>query len=128
MGYEKSLSPGESVDLKPLVEFLEETYPELVHLIRRCFAKDPAHRPSAADLERVDCREGRARVQEQGLDIRLVVWPHLGFRGVWLFAVSVLGWFHGEEGRQTMLTVEKWLFWMLGVVWVAVAAWVMARL
>ncbi|MFH1764901.1 MAG: serine/threonine-protein kinase, partial [Gemmatimonadota bacterium] len=43
-------------------------------------------------------------------------------------AVLVLGWFHGEKGRQTLPTVEKWLLWTLGVGWVAVAAWMVERL
>ena len=40
------------------------------------------------------------------------------------FAVSILGWFHGEKGRQTMPKVEKWLLWTLVVGWLAVAVWV----
>jgi DNA-binding SARP family transcriptional activator len=42
--------------------------------------------------------------------------------------VSILGWYHGEKGRQKMPTVEKWLLWTLGVAWVAVAAWVLVGL
>lgn len=42
------------------------------------------------------------------------------------FAVSILGWFHGEKGRQTMPKVERWLLWTLGVGWVATAVWMIA--
>jgi hypothetical protein len=38
--------------LEPLAEYLAETDPELVKLIEQCLAKDPSHRPRAADIER----------------------------------------------------------------------------
>jgi serine/threonine protein kinase/DNA-binding SARP family transcriptional activator len=40
------------------------------------------------------------------------------------FAVSILGWFHGEKGRQGMERVEKWMLWTLAIGWLAAAGWV----
>ncbi|NNM05851.1 MAG: protein kinase, partial [Gemmatimonadetes bacterium] len=37
------------------------------------------------------------------------------------FAVSVVGWFHGEKGRQRMPMAEKWLLSAIGVGWVIAA-------
>jgi len=42
------------------------------------------------------------------------------------FAVSIVGWFHGEKGRQRMPSVEKWLLWTLGVGWVGACLTVLA--
>jgi len=39
-------------------------------------------------------------------------------------AASVVGWFHGEKGRQDMPLVERWLLGVLGVAWLAVVIWV----
>jgi hypothetical protein len=43
---------------------------------------------------------------------------------VGFFATSVLGWFHGEKGRQAMPTVERRLIWVLGLAWLVGIAWV----
>ena len=45
-------SSAAAVNLTPLREFLQETDPDLAELIVACLAQDPAHRPSAADVER----------------------------------------------------------------------------
>ncbi len=42
-----------AVDLGPLTEYLADSDPNLADLIGRCLAQQPAHRPSAADLERL---------------------------------------------------------------------------
>ncbi len=42
-------------------------------------------------------------------------------------ATSIIGWFHGEKGRQKMPSVEKWLLWTLAVGWVATMAWTLFR-
>ena len=71
-------------------------------------------------LEAVDQFETRGLIPEWIYSLWLVSIP-FGF-----LAVSILGWFHGERGRQKMPTVEKWLLWVLGVGWLAVAVWVAA--
>jgi hypothetical protein len=43
---------GAAVELEPLFDYLGDSDPKLVELIGRCLAWDPAHRPSAADVER----------------------------------------------------------------------------
>jgi serine/threonine protein kinase len=53
--------PGDVVppDLRPLEEYLGETDPELLDLVRRCLATEPTHRPTAADVSR-KCEERAA--------------------------------------------------------------------
>ena len=62
---------------------------------------------------------------------RFLDWPNLemlvlttlvfGF-----LAVSILGWFHGEKGRQRMQPLEKWLLGAVALAWVVgcVLVWV----
>ncbi len=160
---------GPAVGLAPLADFLKETDPELVELIRTCLAMDPAHRPSAADVEKRLLGDRRSPVQKKVDEIVEVSIPKLIFKkrlpqllaayvagGLaavevssdfqsrgnlpeWFFrfivvsvvfgffAVSVLGWFHGEKGRQKMPLVEKWLLSTIGVGWVAAVVWAVAR-
>jgi len=64
-------------------------------------------------LEAADQFEARGFIPEWIYSLWLASIP-FGF-----LAVSILGWFHGEKGRQKMPTVEKWLLWVLAVGWVA---------
>ena len=156
------------VELKPLAEYLQDTDPELAELIGHLLAKDPAHRPSAGDVERkllgdrqhaaekggpgdAERRLGRlvfrkrlphilgAYLAAGWLAVEAV--DHFATREIlpielyWLtvvstpigfLAVSIVGWFHGERGRQEMPIVEKWLLWVLAVGWIAAVVWVMA--
>jgi serine/threonine protein kinase/DNA-binding SARP family transcriptional activator len=43
---------GAGARLEPLGDYLRDTDPELADLVSRCLAIQPAHRPSAADLEK----------------------------------------------------------------------------
>ena len=160
---------GTSVGLEPLADFLEETDPELVELIESCLATNPAHRPSAADVERKLAGDRRSPVEirvDELVEINLgklflkkrlpqIMGAYVA--GGWIaidaasdfqsrdvvpewlfwlivttvicgfFGVSVVGWFHGEKGRQVMPKVEKWLLWMLGVGWIVAGIWVVIQ-
>jgi len=159
-------APTVAVEIEPLVEFMAGTDPALAELVGHCLAREPSHRPTAAEVERKLSSGKTARAQEEAAPfsdvslLRLLLrkrLPH--FLGVyvasaWLavesvgffqqrgsapaglfratvvsvpfgfIAVSILGWFHGEKGPQTMPRVERWLLWALGVGWVAACIWV----
>ena len=165
----RGASRGNSaVDLEPLTDFMKETDPGLAEIIGRCLAKDPAHRPSAADVERkLERRQGpptggqpskdQASLGKMVFRKRLpqilagyVAFAWIGIEAAslfqsrdaiddWLFwltaetalfgffAVSVIGWFHGERGRQSMPAAEKWLLSVLAVGWIGVSLWVLLR-
>jgi hypothetical protein len=154
------------VGLAPLADFLHDTDPELVELIGVCLATDPAHRPSAADVERKLQGDRRSPTQQKVDSLVEVNLGKLLFRkrlpqllaayiaGGWIsvdaasdfesrgvvpewlfwlivvsvvfgfFGVSVIGWFHGEKGRQTMPTVEKWLLSALAMGWIVTGVWI----
>jgi serine/threonine protein kinase len=158
-----------SVGLEPLEDFLGDTDPELVELLGQCLATDPAHRPSAADVELRLSEDRRSPAQKKVDELvevnifKLILKKRLPqllgayVAGAWLaveassylrdefsldqtvsrlvplsvpfgfFAVSIVGWFHGEKGRQRMPSVEKWLLWALAVGWVATIAWTVFR-
>lgn len=158
-----------AVELSPLVEFMADTDPELAELIGRCLAKDPAHRPSAADVARKLAVEPPSSPHQGSESLTEVSLLRLLFKkrlpqimgayvaGAWIaveaasefqnrgsirewlfwvtavtalfgfFAVSVVGWFHGEKGPQRMPKVERWLLGVLGVGWVVSSIWVLAR-
>jgi serine/threonine protein kinase/DNA-binding SARP family transcriptional activator len=62
-GPERKSSQGQPPpDLEPLRDHVGASDPDLVDLVSRCLAPNPAHRPSAADIER-KCEE-RAQAQE----------------------------------------------------------------
>jgi DNA-binding SARP family transcriptional activator len=63
-----------SPDLEPLRDHLGISDPDLVDLIARCLAPNPAHRPSAADIER-KCEE---RIKQQEGD-----WSSDAWMGSW---------------------------------------------
>ena len=156
------------MDLEPLTDFMKETDPGLAEIIGRCLAKDPAHRPSAADVERkLERRQGpptggqpskdQASLGKMVFRKRLpqilagyVAFAWIGIEAAslfqsrdaiddWLFwltaetalfgffAVSVIGGFHGERGRQSMPAAEKWLLSVLAVGWIGVSLWVLLR-
>jgi len=69
-------------------------------------------------LEAADQFEAREFIPEWIYPLWLTSIP-FGF-----LAVSILGWFHGEKGRQEMPTVEKWLLGVLAVGWAVAAVWV----
>ncbi len=162
-------SRGRSVGLAPLEDFLGDRDPELVELVGQCLATDPAHRPSAADVERRLTGDRRSPAQQKVdnlVQVNLLklllkkripqllgtyiaggwialeaTWGWEGRGGpVWLdpvvsnslpfgfLATSIVGWFHGEKGRQRMPTVERWMLWVLAVGWVATIAWTLFRL
>lgn len=169
---DSSTSPrkaGTSVRLEPLEQFIGDTDPELVELVGQCLAMDPAHRPSAADIERRLTGDRRSPIQEKMDELvevnlfKLILKKRLPqllgayAAGSWavveagsyireefslpretrdvlhvsvafgFFAVTILGWFHGEKGRQGMQKVEKWMLWVLAVGWIATVAWVVGR-
>jgi serine/threonine protein kinase len=162
---EKNPEVSTSVNLVPLEDYLKERDPELVELIGQCLASNPAHRPSAVDIERRLIGERRQSPRSKpehvtDIDIwRLIFKKRLPqilgayIAGAWLsldalgdfearfewtnrpyyfalvtvisgfLAVTILGWFHGEKGRQTMTRLEKGLLWGVGLLWVAAAFW-----
>ena len=170
-GDEASQGPGRagpSVGLEPLADFLRDTDPELAEIISSCLATDPAHRPSADDVERKLTGDRRSSAQKRVDELvevnvgKLILKKRLPqmlgayIAGAWLsveaamafngwrptawliplvvtslpfgfVAVSILGWFHGERGRQSVPTVEKWLLWTLLVGWVGAGIWVVFR-
>jgi DNA-binding SARP family transcriptional activator len=172
MGDEPSLLEGgrSAVDVAPLTDYLVGTDAQLAEVLRQCLARDPAHRPTAADLVRrlsstspgSMTRGGDSPGEEHQEPVgRLVfrkrliqilggfiaaAWigvealDHLANKGLvptWLYwialvtvpfgfvSVSIVGWFHGEKGRQAMPAVEKWMLAVLAVGWGAAVAWLL---
>ena len=59
--YQGTTAPG----LEPLRDHLGASHPDLVDLVVRCLAPNPAHRPSATDIER-KCEERVRQHEEDG--------------------------------------------------------------
>jgi|GEM_PF-584560 len=68
---ERKSSQGPSLpDLEPLRDHMGAPHPDLVDLVARCLAPNPAHRPSAADIE----RKGEERVRQLEDDASSDAW------------------------------------------------------
>ncbi len=111
---------------RKLSELLADADKELEELLLRCLAKDPQHRPNAADLAQ------RLQAAPSGVTPAPPVpgppQPGLLSRLMERRLPQITGaWFHGKRGRQKIEPLEYWVFGGLALIWLAVSAFILIQ-